>query len=168
MITPLDIQNKEFKRSLIRGYNTESVDRFMDEIIADYEKTYKENIELKDKINRLSDQIRQYKTLETTLKDTLIIAQSTADEVNSSARKKAENIVKNAELDGEKLIEKARQDVQNIKKQYEYLKREMFSFKTSYQSFIEAQLISLDKFYTEVDDEIIENKDKNESDKTEQ
>jgi len=168
MITPLDIQNKEFKRSLIRGYNTESVDGFLDEIIADYEKTYKENIELKDKINRLSDQIRQYKTLETTLKDTLIIAQSTADEVNSSARKKAENIVKNAELDGEKLIEKARQDVQNIKKQYEYLKREMFSFKTSYQSFIEAQLISLDKFYTEVDDEIIENKDKNESDKTEQ
>ena len=46
MITPLDIQNKEFKKSLI-GYNTREVDTYLDAINDDYEKLYRENIELK-------------------------------------------------------------------------------------------------------------------------
>ena len=37
MITPLDIQNKEFNKSF-RGYNSKNVDIFLDEIIDDYEK----------------------------------------------------------------------------------------------------------------------------------
>ena len=57
MITPLDIQNKEFKRTIF-GYSAKTVDTFLDEIIIDYERIYKENIELKDKINLLSDQKR--------------------------------------------------------------------------------------------------------------
>lgn len=150
MITPLDIQNKEFKRTF-RGYNAKSVDIFLDEIIDDYERIYKENIEYKDKINMLSDQLRQYNTLEETLKSTLVVAQTTADEVTGSARHKAENIIENAELTGKKLIDNAREDVRNIKKEYEYLKKEIFIFKTRYQSFIQAQLISLEEFYKEVE-----------------
>lgn len=150
MITPLDIQNKEFKRTF-RGYNAKSVDIFLDEIIDDYEKLYKENIEYKDKINMLADQLSQYNTLEETLKSTLIVAQTTADEVTGTARHKAENIIENAELTGKKLIDNAREDVRNIKKEYEYLKKEIFIFKTRYQSFIQAQLISLEEFYKEVE-----------------
>lgn len=89
MITPLDIQNKEFKRALIRGYRTKEVDIYLDSINDNYEKLYKENIELKDKIGILTDQIRQYNNLEETLKSTLVIAQSTADDVTGSARKKS-------------------------------------------------------------------------------
>ena len=46
MITPLDIQNKEFSRA-VRGYNQEEVDLFLDEIMADYDKLISENQELK-------------------------------------------------------------------------------------------------------------------------
>ena len=42
MITPLDIQNKEFSRA-VRGYNQEEVDLFLDEIMADYDKLLSEN-----------------------------------------------------------------------------------------------------------------------------
>lgn len=52
MLTPLDIQNKEFNNSF-RGYKESEVDSFLDEIIIDYERVYKENIELKDKITLL-------------------------------------------------------------------------------------------------------------------
>lgn len=152
MITPLDIQNKEFTKGF-RGYNRKSVDLFLDEIIGDYEKLYKENIEFKDKINMLSDQLRQYNTLEETLKNTLIIAQTTADEVTSSARHKAEGIIEGAELESRKIIEKAREDVRNIKSEYEHLKKEIFIFKTRYQSFVQAQLISLEEFYDGIEQE---------------
>lgn len=150
LITPLDIQNKEFKRSL-RGYDVQEVDIFLDEIIDDYEKIFKENIELKDKVGLLSDQIRQYNTMEETLKNTLIAAQTTADEMTSSARLKAANIIENAEISGDKLIELANEDVRKINKEFEYLKKELFAFKTKYQAFIQAQLISLDQFYEEIE-----------------
>ncbi len=146
MITPLDIQNKEFKKSLI-GYNTKDVDLYLDSINDNYEKLYKENIELKDKIGILSDQIRQYNNLEETLKSTLVIAQSTADDVTSSARKKAEIIVEDAEIQAKNRINEAVNEVRNIMKEYDYLKKEIFVFKTRYESFIKAQLISLEEFY---------------------
>lgn len=152
MITPLDIQNKEFKRTFF-GYNAKTVDTFLDEIIIDYERIYKENIELKDKINLLSDQIRQYNTMEDTLKNTLVVAQTTADEVTSSARQKAENIIADAELSGKKLIDQAHDDVRNIKKEYESLKREIYMFKARYQSFLQSQLISMEDFYKNEDDD---------------
>ncbi|MBC8588652.1 DivIVA domain-containing protein [Paratissierella segnis] len=151
MITPLDIQNKEFNKSF-RGYNSKNVDIFLDEIIDDYEKIYKENIELKDKINMLSDQISHYKSMEETLKSTLIVAQTTSEDVVLAARQKSDSIIEDAEITAKKMIEQAREDVRNIKQEYEYLKKEIFVFKTRYKSFIEAQLISLDDFYTEVED----------------
>ena len=156
LITPLEIQKKEFKKSL-RGYSPKSVDSFLDEILEDYETMYKENIELKDKVNMLADQIRQYNTLEETLKDTLIVAQTTADEVTSSARHKAEMIIEDAELKGQKLVDGAKDDVRNIKTEYINLKKEIFIFKTRYQSFIEAQLLSLQEFYEQIENNNNEN-----------
>lgn len=148
MITPLDIQNKEFKKSLM-GYNTREVDTYLDAINDDYEKLYKENIELKDKIGILTDQIRQYNNLEETLKSTLVIAQSTADDVTSAARKKAELIIEEAELQAKNRTNEALNEVRNIMKEYDYLKKEIFIFKTRYESFIKAQLISLEEFYND-------------------
>lgn len=152
MITPLDIQNKEFKRSFFRGYKESEVDQFLDEIIDDYENLYKENIELKDKILILNEQIKQYNNLEKVLKDTLVVAQSTADEVTGAARQKAEAIIEDAEVKSKKLIDAANDDVRNIRKEYEYLKKEIFIFKTRYKSFIEAQLITLDEFYSKIEE----------------
>lgn len=157
MITPLDIQNKEFRRSF-RGYNAKEVDLFLDEIIEDYERIYKENIEFKDKINMLADQLRQYNTMEETLKSTLVVAQTTADDVTIAARQKAENIIEDAELTGKKLIEEAKEDVRNIKKEYEDLKKEIFIFKTRYKSFVQAQLLSIEEFYTDIDKDVKTNK----------
>ncbi len=151
MITPLDIQNKEFKKS-IRGYNEEEVDEFLDELMRDYEKIYKENMELKDKILILNQQIDKYNSLEHTLKETLIVAQSTADEVIGAAKSKANSIIENANLEYKRLIDQANKEVHRIRKAYENLVKEMLIFKTRYRSFIEAQLTSLDEFYAELEE----------------
>lgn len=150
MITPLDIQNKEFQKAF-RGYKESEVDKFLDDIVEDYESIYKENMELKDKIVALSEQIKQYNNLEETLKDTLIVAQSTADEVTTVARNKSQVIVDEAEMEAKKLISIANEEVKNIRKEYEYLKKEIFIFKTRYKSFIEAQLITLDEFHARIE-----------------
>lgn len=150
MITPLEIQNKQFKKSL-RGYKESEVDYFLDEIIEDYEKLYKENIELKDKILMLNEQIDYYNNLEDTLKETLLVAQNTADDVVIAARDKSDNIIEDAELMAKEILIEANNKVKKIKEEYEYLQREVFIFKTRYKSFLESQIISVDEFYSLVE-----------------
>ena len=81
------------------------------------------------------------------MKSTLVIAQSTADDVTSAARKKAELIIEDAEIQAKNRTNEALNEVRNIMKEYDYLKKEIFIFKTRYESFIKAQLISLEEFY---------------------
>ena len=150
MITPLDIQNKEFRKS-IGGYKSKSVDEFLDEIVEDYERVYRENIELKDKVAILTDQIRQFNTLQETLKNTLILAQTTADDVTTSARSKDNLIIEEAELSGKHILDNVKDDVRRINNEYDQLKREMFMFKTRYRSFVQSQLLSMDEFYSEME-----------------
>lgn len=150
MITPLDIQNKEFSKTVF-GYSSKSVDVFLDELIDDYEKLYKENIELKDKINMMSGQLSQYKTVEETLKNTLVLAQTTADELNASARQRANLIIEEGKKEGKKIIEQANDSVKEIIKEHEYLKNEIFLLKTKFQSYLKAQLTSIDDFYEKIE-----------------
>lgn len=152
MLTPLDIQNKEFKR-VFRGYDIESVETFLDEILEEYERIYKQNSELKEKVELLSDHLRHYNSMEETLKDTLIVAQTTAEEVTAAARQKGENIIKDSQLKAKDIIKDAHNEVSDIKIEYENLIKEIYIFKTRYKSFIESQLLSLEDFYGEIDRE---------------
>ena len=152
MITPLDIQNKEFKKALF-GYDIVSIETYLDEVLEEYERIYKENTELKDRVEMLSDQIRQYNSMEETLKSTLIVAQTTAEQVALAARQKGDNIIKDAQLKAGEIINDAHKDVENIKVEYENLSKDIFIFKSRYKSFMESQLLSLEDFYSNVDRE---------------
>ncbi len=151
MLTPLDIQNKEFGKAF-RGYKETEVDSFLDEIIIDYERIYKENLELKDKLVILSERLKQYNDLEETLKETLVVAQNTADEVTSTARQKSKLIIEEAENEARKIAKEAYEEVRDIEEQYGFLKKEIFIFKTRFKSFMESQLIALDDYYDEMED----------------
>lgn len=167
MLTPLDIQNKEFRKTF-RGYKESEVDSFLDEIIIDYERIYKENLELKDKLVALSEQMKHYDDLEATLKETLLVAQNTADEVTSSARQKSKLIIEEAETEAKKITDQAYEEVKDISEQYEFLKKEIFIFKTRFKSFMESQLIALDDYYDNIDDSNKKEEDKKEEDKIEE
>lgn len=138
-LTPMDIHNKEFTRSF-RGYNEDEVDEFLDLIIDEFEKMYKENLNFKDKINTMSDQIANYKTIENTLKETLVTAQKTAEDVNANAEKKAELIIKEAQTQAEKIIQEANNQIIDIKKEYQNSCKEFQIFKNKFKTLLETQL----------------------------
>ena len=98
MLTPLDIENKTFNKQIMSGYNVDEVQNFMNELLRDYEKLYKENIEYKDKIDMLNQGIQHYKSIEDTLQNALVVAQGTAESVKQNAKAEADNIIKEAEL----------------------------------------------------------------------
>ena len=89
MITPLDIENKKFSKQMMNGYNVDEVDDFLDELSVDYSKNYKDVTELKTKVEELNKSLVQYKSIEETLQNTLVMAQSTADDVRNVAKQQA-------------------------------------------------------------------------------
>ncbi len=149
MLTPLDIQNKEFKRG-VRGYKEVEVDAFLDEIMMDYEKIYKENIELKDKISMLNDQLKHYNKIEETLQNTLVVAQSTAEEVRTNAKKNAELIIKEAEDDSRRIVEEGRNEALKVREEFETLKKDMLVFKTRFKTLLQSQLESVNDYYKDL------------------
>lgn len=113
MITPLEIESKVFK-SAPGGYSKKEVDSFLKEILNDYEKMYKENIEFKDKLAILQDGIQYYKSMEENLQKTLLLAEKTADETRSNARAIAAQIEKDAELKAQELMSEARKELVKV------------------------------------------------------
>ncbi len=90
MITPLDIENKKFAKQMMNGYSVEEVDDFLDDLTADYSKNYKETAELKAKVDELNQSLEHYKNIEATLQNTLVMAQTTAEDIKSVAQKQAD------------------------------------------------------------------------------
>jgi len=88
-LTPLDIHNVEFKKTL-RGYSEDQVDSFLNKVTRDYENLYKENMELKERLEDMQAVVTHYRELENTLRDTMVLAQQVADEAKKNAASEAE------------------------------------------------------------------------------
>lgn len=139
MLTPLDIESKVFRKSL-SGYNASEVKVFLKEILAHYEKFYKENIELKDKINVLQEGIQYYKNIEETLQNTLVLAEKMAEETKTIARQKAEQIEKEAQFKADLIINDAKNEVKRINQIREELVRNYDASKIQIKQFLKTQL----------------------------
>ena len=142
-LTPMDINNKEFKRGL-RGYNAEEVDEFLDEVVENYEEMYKENSNLKEELANLNEKIEYYSKIETTIQNTLLLAQNAAEQAKSSAKKEAELMVKNANETAQKILDKAHNDVIQINDEYEKVKQEFIKFRAKYRNFMNTQMETFD------------------------
>lgn len=139
MLTPLDIHNKEFKRSF-RGYNEDEIDEFLDKVVKDYEQLYRDNLELKENIDRLKSKVEHFQHLENTLHNTLVVAQETAEEVKLNAKKEADLIVKEAKISGQKLIDEATEKVRQRIAEYEELEQQSQVYRTKMRTLILTQL----------------------------
>jgi cell division initiation protein len=139
MLTPLDIHNKEFKRSF-RGYNEEDVDEFLDRVIKDYEQLYRENIELKENMDRLNSKLEHFQHMENTLHNTLIVAQETAEEVKLNAKKSTELMIKETEINAQKLIDEASNKVRRMASEYQDLKKQVDVYRVRMRTLVQAQL----------------------------
>ena len=140
MVTPLEIENKKFSKQMMNGYSVEEVDDFLDEITASYEKIYKETNEYQEKISDLESKLNKYTSMEATLNNTLIMAQSTAEDVKNVAKQQAEQIIKNAEAEAQNNVNKLEQQIVIKKKELEDLQKQFDVYKAKMESLLISQL----------------------------
>ena len=140
MLTPLDIENKRFSKQMMNGYNVEEVDYFLDEIRADYAKKCRE-VQDKDKeFEELKKEIEKYKSLESTLQNTLVMAQSTAEEVKNVAKKQADQLLNEAKATAERDVIDLEQKVSFKKRELESLQKQFDIYKAKMESLLISQL----------------------------
>ncbi len=124
MITPLDIENKRFAKQMVNGYSVEEVDDFLDELTIDYSKNYKEVTELRAKVDELNSSLEQYKNIESTLQNTLVMAQTTAEEVKNVAKQKADQIVDEAKANAQKKVDELNNEIVIRQKELDDVKKQ--------------------------------------------
>jgi len=138
-ITAMDINNKEFKK-VLRGYSTEEVDEFLEKVSDEYEIIYKDNSTLKEKISFLEEKLEHHVKIESTIQNTLVLAQNAAEQAKFCAQKESELIIKNANDSSQRLLDKAHIDVLKVNDEYEKVKQEFAKFRTKFRSFMNCQL----------------------------
>lgn len=144
-ITPNEISNKDFKK-VFRGYDIDEVDEFLEQLVDDYEKVYKENLSLKEKISLLNEKIEHYSNIEGTLQNTLVLAQTAAEQAKESSKRDAELIIRDAQETANNIIRKAEERVQEINREQELLKQQYAMFKSRFEGMLRAQLESIGKY----------------------
>ena len=140
MITPLDIENKRFAKQMVNGYSVEEVDDFLDELTEEYSKNYKEVNELRTKVEELDKSLVQYKTIESTLQNTLVMAQSTAEEVKNVAKQKADQIVSEAKANAQKQVDELNNEIILKQKELDDVKKQFDIYKAKMESLLISQL----------------------------
>ena len=150
MITPADIQNKEFTKGF-RGYDEEEVDMFLDLITLDLEKLMKENLNLKAQIATLKKDQDSIGGSDLTVKETLETAKRIMDDLAVSSEKRAKVLVENAEMDAAIIIKDAKMKAEQVAAESSQLTRSYEEFKREYKNLLTKHLEEFESFSATID-----------------
>ena len=125
---------------MVNGYNVEEVDEFLDELTVEYGKAYKESSELRTKVEDLNNELVRYKSIESTLQSTLVMAQKTADEVKEIAKQQADQILKDAEANAKSQVDSLDAEIALKKKELADVQKQFDIYKAKMESLLISQL----------------------------
>lgn len=143
MITPNDIETKEFSRAL-RGFNPDEVDEFLGEIYLTLQQLMNENELLKERVSNLTKDMEKYHSSEKSVANTIESAKKLMNDISESAERRAEIIIKNAQLDAEVIQRDAKESIARMTEEGERLKQKVNRYRERYRQLLEDELSQLD------------------------
>jgi cell division initiation protein len=155
-ISPLEIQQKNFKTKF-RGFDMEEVYGFLEIVREEMEDLLRENSNLKENIQRAESQIKEYRDMETTLRETLMTAQQMVEDYKINARKEAELLVREAESKADSVIKEAHERVIKIHEDITDMKGIRRHFREELKRLVEGHLrmLETDERWTTSDREVM-------------
>ena len=137
-ITPLDIQQQQFKGKLFGGLDPEDVDAFLQTVSQEMEDLSRENTELKEQIRRNTDTMAELSSREVQLRETILAAQKISEEMKANAQKESTLIISEAELKAERILADADNKLAQLISQIQDLRREKLQFETALKSLLDT------------------------------
>ncbi len=143
MIMPIDIDKKEFSRDK-KGYNSREVDEFLDIIVADYEKVLNDNRSMAHKIKALEKQLEEAQKDDNAMVETLETAKKLMADISASAERRAELMMRDAELEAENMLLDAKVNVMKLNDEHEMLSAKVRRLKDNFRKMLQAEIERLD------------------------
>ncbi|MBQ9518735.1 MAG: DivIVA domain-containing protein [Firmicutes bacterium] len=152
MLTPNDIENTTFKKVAL-GYSVDEVDDFIDKVLADYEKVFRDNVKLNSKVSMLEESIKRYDNMEESIRASIQLAEKNAKETKKIAEEKADGILDRAEIQAEKLVAKTFEQKQQLENEIYSLKKSYELLKTKLRHILQAELDMLEESVVDFDED---------------
>ena len=143
-ITPMDIQQQQFKGKMLGGLDPEDVDAFLQMVAGEMEELVRENNDLKERLKRNQTAMAEMEAREAQLRETMLAAQRITEEMKGNARKEAQLLVSEAELKGERIVADAENKLVQLNNQIQELKRDKLQFETGFKNLLDTYYKLLD------------------------
>ena len=143
-ITPIDIQQQQFKGKLWGGIDPEDVDAFLQSVASEMENLVRENNELKEQQARHNREMQDMAEKEKDLREAMLAAQRVIEEMKAAAQKEAALIVGEAELKAERIVAESERRLGDLKARIEDVSRQKVQFESSLRSLLECHGRMLD------------------------
>jgi len=99
MLTPQEISDKGFEKTVFNGYDMGDVDDFLETVSNDYNALYKENAILKGKLKVLVEKVEEYRSTEDAMRMALLTAQRMGEEITVEAKRNKEEMLQSTEIE---------------------------------------------------------------------
>jgi cell division initiation protein len=136
-VTPLDIQQHQFSVRF-RGFDIQEVDEFLEQIANTLEALYDENERLNEENQALKKDRNGFAAREDSLKQTITDSEMCIEQMNEAARKSAEMIIADAEVQADKVMNKASNRLAQLHEDIIQLKSQRIQMEAQLRSIIEA------------------------------
>lgn len=123
-----------------RGYNKYQVQKFLDDVIKNYEVLLNKSKKTEEDNKKLLEQIAYYQKVEDTMNRAIYNAETAGDQIKSSARKEAESLVQEARHNANRIINDALLKAERAQNHADQLKRNTNVLKRRLRQIIENQL----------------------------
>ncbi|MBF0257967.1 MAG: DivIVA domain-containing protein [Desulfamplus sp.] len=145
-ITPEVIEQKEFTRRF-RGFDTKEVDLFLWEVAREIEVLNDTTNIIKHENQRLDLENQGYRARENAMQRALLHSETVMDEMKKNARKTAEAIIAEAEVEAERILNRAHQRLSQLHSDISELKRQRMQIEIQISSIIEthSKLLEMSK-----------------------
>ena len=144
LLSPLEIQQKQFRLRTFKGLDAKDVESFLQKVADQMSGLLKEIDELKRDLGEKQRQLGEHREREQTLKNTLISAQKTVEQMKVNAQKEAKLLVSEAEVKAERILNNAHNRLAQIHEDIAELKRQRTQFELKLRATIETYQKMLD------------------------
>ena len=123
-----------------RGYDKYQVQKFLDDVIKNYEVLLNKSKKTEEDNKKLLEQIAYYQKIEETMNKAIYTAENASDQIKASARREAESLITEARHNANRIINDALLKAERAQNHADQLKRNTNILKRRLRQIIENQL----------------------------
>jgi cell division initiation protein len=141
-VSPVELRHSTPARALL-GYRRRDIDVLLAEFRSAYESVWRERAELEDRIDALTAELARHRESEDALRNALVSAERTAEELRSRAGREAELIVRDAERRAREIVHDAYAERERVRRETDRLRAHEGQFRARLRGVVGATLQAL-------------------------